>query len=96
MIDRAADAWRMRFLRLAEHYRTTFGSPTGQETLRDLLRFTGVSRPSFVPDDPTLTAYNEGLRCVGLRLMRVMNLDAAQAFQLTQGTTDDGRDDTSR
>lgn len=57
---------------LSDAYKRLFSSPEGKKVLDDLLRFTRVDSPSFVPQQPDLTAYNEGLRRVGIRILSMM------------------------
>lgn len=57
---------------MALKYKSVFMSPEGKEVLEDLLRFTGVNTPSFVPQQQDLTAYNEGMRRVGIRILSMV------------------------
>ncbi len=87
-LSRADAAAEASALRVA--YRQVFGSPSGQEVLADLLRNTGVSRVSFVPGDPGLSAFHEGQRRVGLYLVEMINSDPdAAAAMLRAGDTED-------
>lgn len=44
-----------------------------QEVLQDLARFCLSQQTSFVPNDPTNTAFNEGKRAVWLRINHFLN-----------------------
>ena len=47
---------------------TLLASDHGRRALWRVLSFTGIMQMSFVPGDPTRTAFNEGRRSVGLEL----------------------------
>lgn len=40
-----------------------------KEALIELASLTGLASTTFVPNDPNQTAYNEGIRSIGLRLL---------------------------
>jgi hypothetical protein len=73
-----------RLLRRRHLYRFTFGTPEGQVVLRDLMRFCGVRQNSYVPGDPTTTAFNEGKRRVAIRIGAIMNLSDAELMRLAE------------
>ena len=58
-----------------QDYKATFESPTGQEVLKDLMKFAKFCDTSYVPGDPTTTAYNEGMRRIILRILSIMEKD---------------------
>ena len=39
------------------------------DALTELAALTGIASTTFVPNDPNQTAYNEGIRSIGLRLL---------------------------
>jgi len=57
---------------LSNKYKNVFNTPEGKEVLEDLLQFTRVNTPSFVQQQPDTTAFNEGMRRVGLRLLSMV------------------------
>lgn len=88
LLSRADAADEASALRVS--YRQVFGSPSGQEVLADLMRNTGLSRSSFVPGDPGLSAFHEGQRRVGLYIIDMVNSDPdAAASMLRAGDTND-------
>jgi hypothetical protein len=71
---------------LSNKYKNVFNSPEGKEVLEDLLQFTRVNTPSFVPQQADLTAYNEGMRRVGLRILSMVE---GEARKETKSLTED-------
>ncbi|GAB7024706.1 Bbp19 family protein [Salidesulfovibrio brasiliensis] len=59
-------------------YRRVFGAGEGREVLKDILLTTRMDLPTYVPGDPTATAYNEGRRAVGLEIFRVLHQDPTE------------------
>ena len=55
---------------LAQAYDRVFNSPEGHLVLTDILRFGGVMERGFVPGDPGHTAWNDGVRCLALHILR--------------------------
>ena len=53
--------------------RALFSTDLGRRCLWVLLDWTGTHRQSFDPNNPTITAFREGQRSVGLRLIRYLN-----------------------
>ncbi len=62
-------------------YQDTFGSPQGETVLADLHEFCGADKTSF-GDDPYLTAYNEGMRRVWLRINSFLNMTDEQILRV--------------
>lgn len=56
-------------------YKTIFNTPQGKEVLKDLLKFCHFDSPTFMPNDPYTSAFNEGKRRVALRILGIMNMD---------------------
>lgn len=54
---------------LAKKYKNVFSTKEGEEVLKDLLIFCEISQPTFKVGQPDLSAFNEGKRRVGLRLL---------------------------
>lgn len=63
---------------LAHCYKKVFGSADGQTVLRDLMKFGHISEMTYVPSDPTHTAFNEGKRRVVLRVMSFVDAELIQ------------------
>lgn len=57
---------------LSQKYKTVFKGKAGEEVYQDLLKFCKIDQPTYTPGDPTGTAFNEGLRRVGLRLLSMV------------------------
>lgn len=55
-------------------YQSLFSTKDGKFVLEDLRKAFG-DRPSFVPGDPHLTAFNEGQRDVYLRIKKLLETD---------------------
>lgn len=55
--------------KLVQQYKNVFSGKDGEEVLLDLLKFTKVNQPTYIPGDPHTSAFNEGMRRVGLRLL---------------------------
>jgi hypothetical protein len=66
------------------YYRNVFSTPDGQKVLKDLLAFCNMLNMTYVPGDPTTTAFNEGMRRVGLRIVSILENDPAKQQQLVQ------------
>lgn len=60
---------------LSAKYKSVFGSEDGKAVLEDLLKFTKVTQISFTPNQPEMTAFNEGMKRVGLRLLSLTEAD---------------------
>jgi hypothetical protein len=84
---------RARQRTLKDDYRQTFSGEAGQRVLADLLRVCRVSHPTFAPGVPDMTAFNEGARSVGLRILKHLELDEREALQ-AEARFDGRRDDT--
>lgn len=65
---------------LTAAYREVFASEQGKLVLDDLMKFTGVMRQSHVPGDPLDTAFLEGKRRVGLRILAQMEVAPREAM----------------
>lgn len=55
--------------KLVHKYKTVFGGQDGEDVLLDILKFCKVNQPTYIPGDPHTSAFNEGMRRVGLRLL---------------------------
>lgn len=67
-------------------YQLWFGSPAGQEVLRDLAQFCRADKSCFDPD-PRVHAGLEGRREVWLRIMEHLHLSPEQLYALRGGQT---------
>lgn len=92
MIDRLQQAWQTRRVRRA--YLALLQSPDGRTVLADLLAFTGViTRDTHVPGDANTSAYNAGMRRVGLRILQLSGIEWQRAQQYIQAEIGHDRDD---
>ncbi len=67
-------------------------SPDGVLVLREVLSWCGIYRTSFVPGATDATAYREGMRSVGLRLMaRMTDADGGAVLDVLQPQESAGR-----
>ena len=55
-------------------YGVTFDTESGKQVLRDLLDFCHVFQSSYMPEAPMDTAFREGERNVGLRVLDQLNI----------------------
>jgi len=69
-------------------YQVTFNAEAGRRVYADLRRFCKMDEPTFA-GDPQLSAFNEGMRRVGLRIQAFLelNLDDAEP-RPTEAITD--------
>ena len=49
-----------------------------REALNELAELTGISRTTFVPGDVHQSAYNEGIRSIGLKLINMTETEVAE------------------
>lgn len=68
---------------LSDSYKSLYKTPAGKVVIDDLLRFTKVTSPSFVPGNADTTAYNEGMRRVGLRILSMVEGTPNETKNLT-------------
>lgn len=61
--------------KLASLYKQVFTTPAGKEVLKDLITFCRLYQPTFSSQDPHQTAFNEGMRRVGLRIINFVEKD---------------------
>lgn len=69
---------------LADNYKSLYRTPAGKAVIDDLLNFTKVSSPSFIPGSSDVTAYNEGMRRVGLRILSMVEGEPREIKNLTE------------
>jgi len=62
-------------------YGITFDSEQGKQVLRDLLEFCHVFHSSYVVERPLDSAFREGERNVGLRILDQLNIDSIDELQ---------------
>ena len=72
---------KIRLLRIDAGFKSLMATPEGRAYFYDLLSYTGVYRTSFDPSNAK-TAFNEGIRNVGLRLIDDMNRLAPGSYML--------------
>lgn len=63
-------------------YNTVFDTPVGKDVLKDLMEFCKFLEPTYVPGDPTTTAYNEGMRRIILRILSIMNKNPEKQYEI--------------
>lgn len=64
-------------------------SAAGRDALAHLRTLCYVHKTSFVPGDPTTTAFNEGRRDVWNQIVGYLNLTDQEIIQLTEDYDDD-------
>lgn len=74
-----------RLLQRNQRYRLVFAGSAGARVRDDLFRLGHVGRPSYVPGDPTATAFNEGKRFMALHIAALLNLPDATILERAQG-----------
>lgn len=77
------DRWGRLLLRKHD-YATTFGTPEGKRVLKDLLKFTGVMQNSFFPGAADTTAFHEGRRRVGIRILKIMRMSPEDMARIAE------------
>ena len=60
------------FFSRRKSYKEVFESEAGKYVLADLYKFCGMDKPSYMEGSPDRTAYNEGLKRVGLRIKAIL------------------------
>lgn len=63
-------------------YRAVFDTPDGRKVLADLMTFCHVDRPVTVPGDAQMSAYNDGMRRVALRIASILRMKDEEIFAL--------------
>lgn len=66
---------------LHEKYQGTFKSPDGEFVLKHLMKIGHIYESTFVPGDPTATAFREGQRHIVLTILRGINKDTAELIK---------------
>ena len=61
--------------RLRAAYRHVFSTDTGRIILKDLMQRSGVLKPTTIPTDAILSAFNDGQRQIVLGILRQMRPD---------------------
>jgi len=72
----------VEFYNRRDNYAKTFGTPEGKAVLADIYRAAGLDRPSYVEGKPDRTAYNEGLKRIGLRIKNILDHSDEQIKEL--------------
>lgn len=49
-----------------------------KEFFKELAELTGITRTTFVPGEPYQSAYNEGIRSIGLRLLAIAEQEVVE------------------
>ena len=52
-----------------------------KDALVELAELTGINKTTFVPGEPHQSAYNEGIRSIGLRLLALANMEVEEAVE---------------
>ena len=63
-----------------EDWRETLNLPAGRRVLARLIRTAGALGGSYAPGDAYATAYNEGLRRMGLHILEAIRAAAPEHF----------------
>jgi soluble cytochrome b562 len=67
-----------------KNYHKTFGTEEGKMVLADLYKACGMDRPSYVEGNPDRTAYNEGMKRIGLRIKSILKQSDKQLNELAK------------
>ena len=78
-----------RLLQRNQRYRLVFAGSVGAAVRDDLFRLGHIGRPTYVPGDPTATAFNEGKRFMALHVAALLNLPDATILERAQATVID-------
>jgi len=62
-------------------YGVTFNSETGKQVLHDLLEFCHIYHSSYMSEAPMDTAFREGERNVGLRILKELKIEDINELQ---------------
>lgn len=68
---------------LSKAYKSVFSTGDGKKVLKDLLRTGRYNEPTFVPNDPYTSAFNEGMRRMALRVVAFVEADLEKQVKLT-------------
>lgn len=68
---------------LSKAYKDTFSSESGKRVFADILRMGRYNQPTFVPNDPYTSAFNEGMRRMALRVVSFVEADLEKQAKLT-------------
>lgn len=68
--------------KLSQDYKEVFGSEAGKRVLKDLLTVCKHNSPTFVPGQADVTAFNEGMRRVALRIVNFVEMDHAKIMEI--------------
>lgn len=77
-----------RLLQRNQRYRLVFAGSAGAAVRDDLFRLGHIGRPTYVPGDPTATAFNEGKRFMALHIAALLNLPDAAILERAQSGLD--------
>lgn len=66
-----------------QRYKKVFGSPDGEEIIKDLIKSCGILNPMF-SNDPIVMSYNEGRRSVVLDMINLLDFDEKRIYDLTR------------
>ncbi len=77
-------AFRARLLQRNQRYRLVFAGSAGAAVRDDLFRLGHVGRPTYVPGDPTATAFNEGKRFMALHIAALLTLPDSTIVERAQ------------
>jgi hypothetical protein len=59
------------------HYHTTFGGPSGEYVIQDLMRYCNSNNTSF-DENPHVTSFNEGKRSALLYILSILQVNEVQ------------------
>lgn len=72
--------------KLAKSYKECFSTVEGKKVLLDLMKQGRFMQPTFVPNDPYTSAYNEGMRRIILRIVSFVETDESLQTQIYNKT----------
>lgn len=68
---------------MIQRYKKFFGSPDGEEIIKDLIKSCGILNPIF-NKDPIVMSYNEGRRGMVLDIINLLDFDEKRIYDLTR------------
>ena len=69
---------------LHDSYKAVFNNKDGERVLEHLCKIGHVNESTYVTGDPGESAHREGIRRLVLTILRFVNRDAQEIYQLTQ------------
>lgn len=73
-----------RVVHIHETYQDVFTNAPGREVLRHLMKISHFFESSYVPGDPTATAFREGQRHLVLSILKAVNKDTSELIKMVE------------